>query len=127
MRPRAAALQDALDQRSVLGLELADPAVTGVLGVGSLVHLDAQAPVGVVARGARDAAVQAVERDRAGAAGQADAVGDLGNGPDLGIVTFVDRYERTRSSSPTSTGSVTFMFGKTTTSSRGTRSRVSKI
>ena len=38
--------------------------------------------------------MQAVERHRAGAAGQADAVGDLGNGPDLGIVTFVDRYEQ---------------------------------
>ena len=40
-------------------------------------------------RGAGDAAVEAVQRDGASAAGQADALGDLGHGADRGEFLLV--------------------------------------
>ena len=81
----AAQLEDLLDDRAVLALELADAAV-GRLLVGPLLDLDEEAALRVGRGRARDAAVQAVQRDRATAAGQADAVGDLGDGADLRVL-----------------------------------------
>ncbi len=79
----AAELEDLLDHGAVLALGGAGAAVDGDV-VGGLGHLDAQ-PAGVVGvRGARDAAGDAGEGHGAAAAGQPDAVGDLGDRPDLG-------------------------------------------
>ena len=44
--------------------------------------------------GAGDATVQALEGDGAGAAGQPDAVGDLGDGADVGEFLFVSGHEQ---------------------------------
>ena len=68
----AAQLEDLLDDRAVLALELATGR-RGVLVVGSLLDLDAQRPSASVWRGAGDAAVQAGQGDGADAAGQATA------------------------------------------------------
>ncbi len=84
----AAQLEDLLDDRAVLGLELAHARV-GLLAVGALVDLDAQVPCASVGRLACDTAVEAVERDGAGAARQPHAVGHLGDDADARIVVFV--------------------------------------
>ena len=63
-------------------------------GVGALVDLDEQAAVGQRLRGAGDAAVQPLQRDRAAAAGQPDAVGDLGDRADACEVLLVPRHEQ---------------------------------
>ena len=84
----AAQLEDLLDDRAVLALELARARV-GLVAVRALVDLDAQLSVRVGLGGADDAAVQAAERHRAAAAGQPDAVGHLGDRADARIVVFV--------------------------------------
>ena len=62
--------------------------------VGVLLDLDAQAAGVVGVRGAGDAAGDARERDGAAAAGQADAVGDLGDRADLGELAVVAGIEQ---------------------------------
>ena len=83
-------------------------------------------PCGVGARRAGDAAVEPVERDGAGAAGQADALGHLGDGADGRVLALVARDEQDALLVADVDGRVTFMFGKTTMSSRGTSSIVLK-
>ena len=89
----AAQLEDLLDGRAVLALELADAAVGGLL-VGPLLDLDEETSLRVGGRRARDAAVQAVQRDRATAAGETNAVGDLGDGADLRVLVLVLGHEQ---------------------------------
>ena len=89
----AAELEDLLDHGAVLALGGAGAPVDGDV-VGRLGHLDAQAPGGVGVRGARDAAGDAGELDGAAAAGQADAVGDLGDRADLGELAVVTGDEQ---------------------------------
>ena len=72
--------------------------------VGPLLDLDAQPAARVGLGGAGDAAVEAVERDRAHAAGQPDALDDLGDGADVRVLVLVRGTSSTRSSSPTSIG-----------------------
>ena len=98
----------------------------GRLVVGALLDLDAQAcRCGSVLGGAGDAAVQAARarrrgRRRAGGRGRSTSA----TVPTRRVLVLVRGTSSTRSSSPTSTVSVTFMLGKTTMSSRGTRSRL---
>ena len=89
----AAQLEDLLDDRAVLALELARLRGRRRL-VGPLVDLDAQAARGVRLGGADDAAVQAGQRDGATAAGQADALADLGDGADLRVLALVPGHEQ---------------------------------
>ena len=89
----AAQLEDLLDDRAILALEVAGLAVDGDR-VGVLLDLDEQATVGQRVGGAGDAAVQALQRDGASAAGQADAVGDLGDRADVGEFLFVSGNEQ---------------------------------
>ena len=89
----AAQVEDLLDHGAVLALELARAAVDRLF-VGALLDVDAQVADGVGLRGARDAAVQAAERGRAPAAGEADGVGDLGHRADLGELVLVTGDEQ---------------------------------
>ena len=89
----AAQLEDLLDDRAVLGLELARPLV-GRDAVLPLLDLDEQAPLRVGLRRARDAAVQPLDRDGGGAARQPDAVGHAGDGADRGVLALVLRHEQ---------------------------------
>ena len=89
----AAQLEDLLDDRAVLALELARARV-GLVAVGALLDLDAQDSLRVGLGGADDAAVQAVQRDRAAAARQPHAVGHLGDRADARVVVFVARDEQ---------------------------------
>jgi hypothetical protein len=86
-------LEDLLDDRAVLGLQLAQARV-GLLRVGALLDLDAEAAEAVGLGRAGDAAVQALERDGASPAGQAHAVGHAGDGADGGVVVVVARDEQ---------------------------------
>ena len=88
----AAQLEDLLDGRAVLALELAGALVGGDL-VGALVDLDAQLAAGAGLGGADQRAVLAGDRDRAAAAGQADLLGDLGDRADLEELVLVARDE----------------------------------
>ena len=92
--------------------------------VGPLLDLDAQAPLRVGLRGAGEAAVQARQADGAPAARQTHASRRPRRRcrPSRTRLRAAARGS-TRSSSPTSTEMVTFMFGKTTMSSSGTSSR----
>ena len=84
----AAQLEDLLDDGAVLALELADAAVGGLV-VGALLDLDEQAARAVGTGSTGDAAVEALERDRATAAGQPDAIGDLRDRADLRVLVLV--------------------------------------
>ena len=85
----AAQLEDLLDHRAVVGLELARAAV-GRHVVVVLFDLDAQAAARVGLGGADDAAAgAALELRAAPAAGQADDLGDVGDRADLGEVVVV--------------------------------------
>ena len=88
-----AQLEDLLDDRAVLALQLARLHGRRVL-VGALLDLGAQAAQRVGVGGADDAAVQPGEGDGARAAGQADAVGDLGDGADRGVLVLVPRHQQ---------------------------------
>ena len=88
-----AKLEDLLDDRAVLGLELLHAAGAGMV-VGPLVHVDAQLPERVGLSGAEDAAVEAVENDGMAAAGQPDALEHLGNRPDRAVVVLVPGHEQ---------------------------------
>ncbi len=84
----AAQLEDLLDNRAVLALELARaPVYRGV--VGALVDLDAQLAFGAGLGGADQRAVLAGDRDSAAAAGEADLLGDLGDRADLEELVLV--------------------------------------
>ncbi len=85
-------VEDLLDDRAVLGPELAELRVP-LLGIGVVLDLDAQLAAGVALGRAKDAAVEAVQHDRAAAAGQADRLDDLGNGADGRIFVLVVRDE----------------------------------
>ena len=90
----AAELEDLLDDGAVLALEVAGPAVERAGRVGPLVDLDEQAAVGHRVGGAGDAAVQALRATAVRAAGQAHAVGDLGDGADRGELVLVSGHEQ---------------------------------
>jgi hypothetical protein len=92
LRGGAAQLEDLLDDRAVLALELAGAAVDRHV-VGVLGDLDAQAARAVGVGGAGDAAGQALEHRAAAAAGEADGLGDPGDRPDLGVLAVVARDE----------------------------------
>ncbi len=88
-----AQLEDLLDHGAVLALEVAGTAVDRDR-VGPLVDLDEQPAVRHGLGCAGNATVEALERDGAGATGQADAVGDLGDGADVGKFVFVSGNEQ---------------------------------
>ena len=62
--------------------------------VGALLDVDEEPALAVAAGRARDAAVEAVQRDRATAAGQAHAIGDLGDRADLRVLALVHGHEQ---------------------------------
>ena len=121
----AAHLEDLLDDRAVLALELLDAAVHGLLLVGPLVDLDAQ-----LARTRRCAPRRRSPRwrpdsDTARAPpGRRTRSTTSATVPTLAKSPSWRGTSSTRSSSPTSSGSVTSMLGKTTMSSSGTSRRV---
>ncbi len=84
----AAQLEDLLDGRAVLALELARTFVDGHL-VGTLVDLDAQLAAGAGLRRADQGTMLAGDGDRAAAAGQADLLGDLGDRADVEELVFM--------------------------------------
>ena len=88
-----AQLEDLLDGRAVLALQLADAAI-GRLSVGPLLDLDEQTSLRVARRGAGDSAMEAVQRDCEPAARQPDAIGDLGDGADLRVLVLVLGHEQ---------------------------------
>ena len=88
----AAQLEDLLDGRAVLALELARAPVDGHL-VGTLVDLDAQLAAGAGLGGADQRAVLAGDGDGTAAAGQTDLLGDLGDRADLEELVLVARDE----------------------------------
>ena len=122
----AAQLEDLLDDRAVLDLELAR-LDGGRRLVGPLLDLDAQA-----ARRCRCCAAptsprwRPATRDGLRAAGQADALDDLGDGADLRVLVLVLGHEQHALVVADSAARVMFMFGKTTVSSSGTSSNVLK-
>ena len=89
----AALLEDLLDDRAVLALELAR-ALVDRLGVRVLLDVGAQAGDAGLGRADDGAAVQALERDALRAAGKANRVGDLGDRPDLGVLPVVSWNEQ---------------------------------
>ena len=89
----AAQLEDLLDDGAVLALGGAGAAVDGDV-VRALVDVDAQLPGRVGMGGAGDAAADARQRHGPRAAGQADAVGDLGDRADLGERPVVARDQQ---------------------------------
>ena len=62
--------------------------------VAALLDLDEQPALRVGLGGAGDAAVEALERDGDGAAGQPDAVGDARDGADGRVLALVLRHEQ---------------------------------
>ncbi len=89
----AAQLEDLLDRRAVLGLELAGLDSRRLL-VGPLGHLDPEVPLRIGVGGAELGAVQPLEGHSTAAAGHADAIADLGNRAHLGVLTLVPRDEQ---------------------------------
>ena len=89
----AAQLEQLLDDRAVLALELARAAVDRLI-VGVVLDLDVQLAVGCGVGGAGDAAVEAAQHDGAPAAGQAHAVAHVGDGADARERALVTRHEQ---------------------------------
>ena len=118
----AAQLEDLLDDRAVLALELADAAV-GRLRVGPLLDVDEEAALRIGGGGAGDAAVQSFSATARPPPGRRMRSVTSATVPTFAYSSSCLGTSSTRSSSPTSTVRVTFMLGKTTMSSRGTRSR----
>ena len=81
----ATELEDLLDHGAVLGLELAHGSSVGA-SRRVLVDLDEEAPLRIGLGGARDPAVQPLERDGGAAARQPDAVGDRGHRADACVL-----------------------------------------
>ena len=88
----AAQLEDLLDDRAVLALEVAGLAVYRRL-IGALVHLDAQLTAGSCLGGADQRAVLPRDRDGMAAAGQPQLLGDLGHGAHLEELVLVAGHE----------------------------------
>src|SRR5207248_11608605 len=84
----AAQLEDLLDDRAVLALELADANARRLL-VGTLLYLDAEVTARVGVGRAGDSAVQAVQHDGVGPAREAHALQHLGDGADLRVRAVV--------------------------------------
>ena len=89
----AAQLEDLLDGRAVLGLELAGLNARRLL-VGPLDDLDPEVALRVGVGGAELGAVQAVQVHGAAAAGHAHALAHLGDRADLRVRAFVARDEQ---------------------------------
>ncbi len=89
----AAQLEDLLDDRAVLAHQLARAAVDRG-GVGRLGHLDAQAAHRVGLGGAGDAAHDALQLHATAAAGQADALGDVGDRADRRVLALMTGDEQ---------------------------------
>ncbi len=89
----AAQLEDLLDDRAVLALELARPRV-GLVRIGPFFDLDAQPALRVGLSHACDAAVEPAQRYGAAAARKPHAVGHLGDDADARIVVFVAGDEK---------------------------------
>ncbi len=89
----AAQLQNFLDDRAVLALELACLHARRFL-VRTLLHFDSEAALDVGVGRAGDAAVQTDEIDGPDAAGQADPFGDFGHRADLGVLAVVSRHQQ---------------------------------
>ena len=120
----AAQLEDLLDRRRGTRARASRVRPSTGIVVGALLDLDAQAAAGVGVGGAGDAAGDARERRRRGRR----RAGGRARRPRRSCRPRRTRRRgagraATRSSSPTSTGSVTSMVGKTTVSSSGTRRR----
>ena len=88
-----AQLEDLLDEGAVLGLELAEP-VVGLDAVAPLLDLDEEAASRVGLGGARDTAVQALERHCRRAARQPDAVRHACDGAHGRVLPLVLRHEQ---------------------------------
>jgi hypothetical protein len=89
----AAQLEDLFDDGAVLDLELVRLDARWNL-VWALLDLGAQAALGVRDGRADDAANQATDVDRDRAARQANALGHLGDRPDLGVLVLVLGHEQ---------------------------------
>ena len=89
----AAQLEDLLDDGAVLGLELAD-ALVGRAAVRALLDLDEEAARASVSAAPAIARWRPLERHGGAAARQPDAVGDLGDGADLGVLALVLGHEQ---------------------------------
>ena len=114
----AAQLEDLLDGRAVLGLELAGLDARRLL-VGPLVDLDAEVALRIGVRRAELGAVEAGEVTARPPPGMRTRSPTSATVPTFAYSPSWRGTSSTRSSSPTSTAMVTFMFGKTTRSSRG--------
>ncbi len=88
----AAQLEDLLDGRAVLALEVAGLAVNRLL-VGALVDLHAQLTFGTGLGGADQRAVRSRDRDGVAAAGQPQLIAHLGDRADLEELVLVARDE----------------------------------
>ena len=88
----AAKLEELLDNRAVLALEITGAAVDRLV-VRLHLDLDPQVAVGTGARSANPASVLTLESDRTSAAGQAHAVHHVGDGADGGELLALARNE----------------------------------
>ena len=88
-----AQLEDLLDHRAILALELAG-LHTGRLFVRPLLHLDSEPALRIGVGGSGDSAVETDETDSADPAGQAHTLGDLGDRADLCVLPVVPRHEQ---------------------------------
>ena len=86
-------LEDLLDDRAILGLQLAC-ALVGGNAVAALLDLDEQTALRVGLGRARNAAVEPLQRGRDGAAGQLDAIGHARDGSDGCVLPLVLRHEQ---------------------------------
>ncbi len=90
-----AQLEDLLDDRAVLALELARVAARDDADrIGALIDVNIEAAVRLGDRCAGDTAVQALDRDGAGAAGQANSLGDGRDRADCGEFILMARHEQ---------------------------------
>ncbi len=88
-------VEDLLDHGAVLALQLTRVTVRHDADrVGALVDVDVQTAVGLVDGRARDAAVQALEYNGAGAAREADGVRDGRDSANAGELVLVARHEQ---------------------------------
>ena len=122
----AAQLEDLLDDGAVLALELAGAAGGGVSSGRSSTSTRRRPSASVCAAPATPRC-RPVSATALRAAGQADALDDLGDDADLRVVALVPRDEQDALVVADVGGSVTSMLGKTTVSSSGTSSRLAKI
>ena len=122
----AAQLEDLLDDRAVLPLELARLRRADGVSSGRSSTSTKSRPRGSVSAAPATPAVQAGQRDRTAAAGQPHAIGHLGDRAHGGVLALVLRHEQHPLLVADVDVSVTFMLGKTTRSSRGTSNSLLK-